>query len=111
MSMPAISLDRLGTFSRMPDTITGSDWGGDQSDVYVAYATDVPIRYEITKVDSFTLWISDEDVSPEAGDRVTIGTLTLDIIRVQPWTRINGAFHHTEMTAHEPGIDRSLTDG
>lgn len=114
MSLPlASALDLKGTLSRLPSSVeSNADWGGDQSDEYATVKTGIPCRLETTDIDEHLVWIMDDGVSPEWGDRFLIQDLNLqlDVIRVRRWTRASGKFHHYELRCKEISTLRRLTD-
>lgn len=107
----AAALDRSGTLSRLPSTVDGTGWGGDQGDAYTDIEKDIPCRAEITDIDQWTIWMLPE-TQPIFGDRFSILSLNvlLEVRRIQPWTTLGGAHHHYEVMGAEVAQTRVWTD-
>lgn len=107
----AWAFDKTASLQRLPDTVSDSDWGGDQSDAYAELQDDIPCRYEVTRVDEITVWLSAVSPSPVFGDRIiTSDGLSLDVRRVFPWFGLDGFRSHYEIMTVEVPTSRSLTD-
>ncbi len=105
------ALDRTVTIFRLSSPPTGTGWGGDQEEVFVALGI-VPCRFEVTDLDVFTIWTMAPSIAPRVQDRVQVSGYTelLDIIRVKPWSKADGSFHHYEIVAKAVYPTRVLTD-
>lgn len=98
----AEALDRVLDIYRLPTTQTGTEWGGDMADTYTLLQDEIAARFELSRVDEWTVWIMDNTVTPRHGDRLIFDSgVQMEVTRVQPWTSANGTFHHFEMTAKE----------
>jgi hypothetical protein len=101
LSLSNTVFDRTATLQRLPDLDDDTDWGGDQADNYATLESNIDCRVEMTDIDQWTVWLPHIDNEPHYNDKLIIGTLELFVIRVKPWTGLDGTGHHYELTAKE----------
>jgi len=104
--------DRTATLQRLPNPLDDTDWGGDAIDDYSNLETDISCRVEMTDIDTWTVWFPSSTTEPHWHDKILVDGLDLElyIIRVKPWTALDGTSHHYELTATDKLETRKFAD-
>lgn len=102
------SLHSSGQLQRLPATPELSGWGGDPAEVYSVIDT-LSAIWEVTDIDTLTVF-AQCDTAPVVGDRIDLEDAgVLDVLRVRPWTNLDGELDHYEMTCREVRTQQRMT--